>query len=136
MKRSLLLGIDASVNLALGVLLLLFPPAVVEFLGIPPSDARFYPSLLGAVLVGIGVALGQEARNPSSRDTTGLGLLGAVTINLCGGLVLGVWLVGGSLDLPLRGVLFLWLLVAFLVGISAIELVAVARQGTRRELSN
>jgi hypothetical protein len=74
--------------------------------------------LLGGVLIGIGIALLIER----SRGRSGLGLAGAISINLCAGLVLAGWLLFGSLDLPLRGQLFLWLLVVLLVGISGVEL--------------
>lgn len=131
MWRRQLLVIDAGVNLFLGGLLLVFPAAVVTFLGVPPSDNRFYPSLLGAVLSGIGVALLQESRSPDSSPATGLGLRGAVTINLCAGFVLAGWLLIGSLNLPVRGVAFLWFLVVLLIGISGLELVVAARLETR-----
>lgn len=134
MANSTLLWIDAIINLVLGVLLLVFPAALVELLGIPPADSRFYPSLLGAVLFGIGLALVQEARNRSDRGSAGLGLRGALTINLCAGGVLAGWLLVGNLDLPTRGVVFLWLLVVLLVGISGMEAMASSRgkpSGTR-----
>jgi hypothetical protein len=52
-----LLVIDAIVNLALGVLLLLFPAGIVNLLGLPVTNTDFYASILGAVLFGIGIAL-------------------------------------------------------------------------------
>ena len=52
----------------------------------------------------------------------GLGLGGAVSINLCGGAVLAAWLMGGSLSLTTIGQVTLWSLVVFLVGLSALEL--------------
>jgi hypothetical protein len=54
--------VHASINLLLGVLLLVFPRSVVLTLGVPQSDSSFYPSILGAVLIGIGVALVIEWR--------------------------------------------------------------------------
>jgi len=121
--RSVLLFIDAVINVALGALLLAFPAPLVALLGVPPVESTFYPSVLGAVLIGIGVALlvEQAHRGPETR---GLGLIGAVSINLSGGTVLVAWLVAGSLALPTRGTLFLWTLAAVLVGLSLIELVA------------
>jgi uncharacterized membrane protein len=83
----------------------------------------FAPTLLGAVLFGIGLALVIEAlRRP--QGLAGLGLGGAVAINLCGGTVLIFWLISGVMELPLRGLVFLWILAILLVGISIIELVA------------
>lgn len=57
-----------------------------------------YPSILGAVLVGIGVALLIQ-----NKSESGLSLAGAVAINLCGGIVLAFWLSFGFLALPTRG---------------------------------
>ena len=122
MQRSTLLIIDGSINLALGLLLLVFPSSLVEFLGVPGAPRNFYPNILGGVLFGIAIALFLESRNLNGSGV-GLGLTGAVIINLCGGAVLGAWLLFGSLDLPLRGQVFLWALVVVLVGISAVELV-------------
>ena len=121
-KRFLLL-IDAMINLVLGFLLMLFPSSLIEALGVPTADSAFYPSILGAVLFGIGIALLVERRIGG-----GLGLRGAVSINLCGGMVLGFWLVFGDLDLPFRGLVFLWGLVVVLVGVSLIEILASRRR--------
>jgi len=57
MKRRTLLGLDAAVNLLLGGLLVTFPARLVILLGVPSSDTHFYPNVLGAVLVSIGLAL-------------------------------------------------------------------------------
>jgi hypothetical protein len=121
MKRPTVLLVDAAINLLLGGLLLAIPREVVAFLGLPPFTQPFYPTILGAVLFGIGIALIVEhvRRSPSF---VGLGLGGAVVINLCGGAALAGWLVFGGLDLPLRGSIFLWGLVAVLVSVSAAEL--------------
>ncbi len=120
-QRKTLLIIDGLINLALGIVLLLFPSSLVAFLGVPGAENSFYPNILGGVLTGIAIALFLESQSNAS-NTSGLGLLGAVVINLCAGLVLGVWLLWGDLELPLRGTIFLWSLVTLLVGISSIEL--------------
>ena len=112
-----LLFADSIINLVLGALLLFFPAWLSNFLGIPSAASAFYPSILGAVLIGIGFAL-------LLRKGNGLGLVGAVTINISGGVVLGLWLLFGNLELPLRGYLFLWGLVLVLVGISTFEFLA------------
>ena len=114
MKREVLLVIDAGVNLFLGILLLLLVPfpGLSNILGVPDVDVPFYASILGGVLFGIGFALILEARRRKDEDqSVGLGLGGAVAINLCGGLVLMGWLVFGELSLPARGSVFLWVLV-------------------------
>ena len=122
MESSKLLLVDALINLILGILLATFPRSVVDLLGVPHSDARFYPSILGAVLIGIGVALVIEYfRKPNGP--AGLGLHGAIAINLCGAFLLAGWLLGGNLDIPLRGQVFLWTITAILIVISLFELV-------------
>jgi hypothetical protein len=127
MSSSTLLTIDAIINLALGILLGIFPQSLIAALGIPDTTAAFYPSILGAVLFGIGIALIVER----VRGSSGLGLTGAVSINLCGGLVLAAWLLLGPLEIPLRGRIILWGLVTVLVGISSLELFAQARKHSK-----
>jgi hypothetical protein len=120
MRGKGILAVDAAVNLLLGAFLLVFPLNWVSALGIPATDHSFYPSVLGAVLAGIGGALLLELfrRGPM----VGLGLGGAVCINLTAGIVLAAWLVAGGLELPLKGKLILWGLVVLLAGISILEL--------------
>jgi hypothetical protein len=119
MEHSAILAVDAAINVVLGGLLIAFPRPVVDALGVPAGQSAFYSSILGGVLVGIGIALFiQVAR----RRPDGLGLSGTVAINLCGGIVLVGWLVWGDLDIPVRGRVFLWCLVAVLVGVSIVEL--------------
>ena len=118
MKPSVLLTIDAVISFLLGVLLLVFPKTLVSILGIPNSESSFYPSIFGSILFGIGVALLIER----FRRSEGLGLLGAISIDLSGGIALAIWLLFGHLELPLRGYIILWILVFILVGISSFEL--------------
>jgi len=120
MNRSTLLKTDAAINLILGILLMAFPAGLVKALGIPLADLSFYPTILGGVLFGIGLALLVECYRKSSRFV-GLGLGGAIAINLCGGFVLAAWLLSDKLSLPLRGTILLWFLVLLLVGISLLE---------------
>jgi len=122
MKTRIILFIDAVINFGLGILLLIFTPGIIEFLGIPSTGLNFYPNILGAVLFGIGIALLIEVFKKREMNT-GLGLWGAISINICGGIVLALWLISGNLDLPLRGMIILWVLVFILVGISLIEMI-------------
>lgn len=123
MNHSIILMVDAVINVILGILLITFHPKVIHILGVPEAQQIFYPTVLGAVLLGIGVALFIQCfRRPDGL--AGLGLGGAIAINLCGGVMLAIWLISGSLNLPLRGKIFLWGLVAVLIGISAIESLA------------
>ena len=121
MQRSTLLTLDGLGNIVLGLLLLSVPVPLAAWLGIPNVSSGFYPSLFGAVLVGIGIALLLERRRYAS-DAKGLGLGGTLTINLCFGLVLAGWLLFGGLGLPVHGAIVLCALVLILVGLGGIEL--------------
>lgn len=121
--KSILLTIDAVVNLLLGALLLLFPAGMLQFLGLPPVQNHFYTTILGGVIFGIGLALFIELFR-GSRNVHGLGLSGAIAINLCGGGVLLFWLVFKPFDLPMRGMVVLWTVAILVLGIGLIELVS------------
>jgi hypothetical protein len=127
MNHSTLLKADAAINLILGILLMSFPAGLVKVLGIPMADPSFYARILGGVLFGIGLALLVECYRKSNRFV-GLGLGGAIAINLCGGIVLAAWLFSDKLTLPLRGQIFLWFLVLLLIGLSLIEGLAHVRR--------
>ncbi|MGD8807476.1 MAG: hypothetical protein PVH65_16600 [Chloroflexota bacterium] len=118
-KRMLLLA-DAAINLALGLPLLFVPKGTAALLGIPVPEVGFYASILGAVLTGIGLALLVEYYHGRFK-VTGLGLGGAVAINLCGGGALAIWLLNGALVLPTRGNVFLWIVAVAVLGISLVE---------------
>jgi hypothetical protein len=121
MNEDNLLLIDGAINLALGAVLVIFPRGLVVQLGIPDAPSSFYANTLGAVLFGIGIALLIERYRPRA-GIAGLGLSGAIAINLCGGLVLALWLILGDLTIPTRGYLILGSLALLLIGISALEL--------------
>ena len=118
--RTRLLTIDGVFNLLLGVVLVWYPLSVAEALGLPASGRPFFASVLGGVLFGIGVSLLIERLR--RRTGIGLGLGGALAINLCGAVVLVAWLLGSSLALTVLGRFLLWTLAALLVGLSLIEL--------------
>lgn len=122
MNKKTTLLIDASINFILAVLLLSFSPTLVNFLGVPETSNFFYPNILGAIFLGITIALIIEAFRNRSDKLVGLGLTGAISINLSGGIVLLLWLLLGGLDLPVKGLIFLWVLDILLVVVSSIEL--------------
>jgi hypothetical protein len=131
MANSKVLFIDAVINIILGILLLSlipFPEQVPQFLGLPKVEHAFYPSILGAVLFGIGIALLLEIFRNNSQQFIGLGLGGAIVINLCGGAVLIGWLMFGGLILPLRGMVYLWVIALILIVISGFELMVHMRK--------
>lgn len=117
MQKALLLA-DAAINLLLGALLLSYPQGLVDTLGMPPVNTTLFPRILGGVLFGIGIALLITSRG----GTQGLGLDGAIAINLCGaGVVIG-WLVVAPDAIQTRGRITLWIIALMVVGIGLIEL--------------
>lgn len=129
MKQKTALFIDALINLILGVILLIYSPKIIDFLGMPPVDHFFYPNILGAVLFGIGLALLVEVFRKNTKGFRGLGFTGAICINISGGIVLFIWLVTGNLQLPLKGLVFLWVLDLILLVISSVELYLQLKDG-------
>ena len=63
------------------------PSALVSAFCVPATFPSFNSNLLGGVLFGIGIALNLEKNNEAGGGV-GLGLGGAIAINLYGGLVL------------------------------------------------
>jgi hypothetical protein len=126
--RRYILLLDAAINFILGLLLIAYTPRLARILGVPVVESGFYPNILGGIFIGIALALIIEAFK-KSLDTSGLGLLGAICINLCGAAVLLFWLILGNLDLPPRGTIFLWSLDMLLIVLSSAELVHHFRSG-------
>ena len=122
-KQEILLSIDGLINVLLGILLILFPFGIAEFVGVPNPSTNFYPTILGGVIFGIGIALYIE-RYGYKSGIRGLGLGGAIAINLCGGLVLLTWLLVNPFDLPIRGYIILWAIALLVLVVGIIELVA------------
>jgi hypothetical protein len=121
LEHKTLLLIDCIVNIILGVILLLFPVGVIDLFGLPQTNTNFYPSILGAILLGIGLALLLEFIGHVKRFR-GLGLGGAIVINIVGSLVLICWLIFGSLNIPMKGQILLWIvgITVFLIGITEV----------------
>jgi hypothetical protein len=90
---------------------------------LPETSTFFYPSILGAVIFGIGIALLLEFAGSRAR-VRGLGLGGAIAINLCGGGALLVWLLAVPLALPLRGKIVLWVVAVLVLAIGVAEVAA------------
>lgn len=122
-KVEVLLLIDGIINLILGILLLLFPFGIAEVFGVPDSNIDFYPTILGGVIFGIGVALLIE-RYGFKYKIRGLGIGGAIAINITGSLLLLVWLILDPFDLPLRGYIILWCLAIIVLLVGIIETIA------------
>ena len=75
LHRRRLLALGSVINIVLGVCLLAIPGRTISFFGLPDADTYFYVTVLGAVLLGIGIALWMERRNED--QWRGLGLFGA-----------------------------------------------------------
>ena len=118
-----ILFVDAIINFVLGVLLLIFSPEIASWLGVPLSSTSFYPNILGAIFIGITIALLIDVKGKKDKGNMGLGLLGAISINLCGGTILALWLILGDLELPVRGLIILWTIVIILIIVSVTELI-------------
>lgn len=114
--RSLLLT-DALINLVLGGLLIAYPHQLVVLLGLPEVPSAFYPNVLGGVLFGIGIALALAYRG----GTQGLGLDGAIAINLCGAGTVVVWLVAAPQAFSATGRLTLLVVALLVLGIGCAE---------------
>jgi hypothetical protein len=117
---NLLLVVDAVVNLILGGLLIWYPKSLVDAMGLHTPSPRFFSTILGGVLVGIGVALILEDRR-TGNSPVGIGLGGAIAINLCGATALAASLLTAQLSLTPFGGIFLWGLVLILVIVSGLE---------------
>ncbi len=91
---------------------------LVEALGLPAVRLAFFPNVLGGVLIGIGIALLLARRS----GATGLGLDGAIAINLCGAGVVVGWLLVSPDVIPTRGRWTLWTVAAVVIGIGIVEL--------------
>ena len=74
------------------------------------------------MIFGIGLALFLEWRY--GQTIRGLGLAGAIAINLCGGGALLLWLTRNGLSLPRQGLILLWLVDILVLGIGILELVS------------
>jgi len=120
-RKNLLLVVDGIVNLFLGVLLVSLPARLMVALDLPKVETTFYVNILGAVLFGIGLALLLE-RFTGQQGITGLGIGGAIAINLCGAGVLVFWLLFGNLELSLGGAIFLWGIAFVVLGVAMAEL--------------
>lgn len=125
-SHQILLTIDGLINLFIGVVLLLYPLGSAEWLGLPRTEHDFYPTILGGILLGIGIALLIE-RFGHTRKIRGLSLPGAIAINFCGATVLLIWLLFYPLTLPLRGQVLLWIIVLLVYGIGFTELLSNTR---------
>jgi hypothetical protein len=113
-----LLWLETLLKFVPGALLALAPIATLRVLGLPRPDTGFWPRLCGVLLVGIAGALFLEG---TSRGH-GLGLAGAIIINLSGASLLATLLVLEAGPDSARGRATVWLVVCALVTLSVFEI--------------
>lgn len=102
-----------------GLLLILIPGLTIKALGLPQAASRFWPRMLGALLIGLALASLAEG---SLQAKSGLGLAGSIIINLSGIAVLGALLILGRTSATTRrGRLVLWSLVLALIFLTLLE---------------
>lgn len=113
-----LLWLETLLKFVPGILLAVAPLTTLRLLGLPRPDTGFWPRLCGAILVGIAGALFLEGTSSGH----GLGLAGAIIINLCGGAVLAAMLVLDVGPHSARGRASVWLVVCTLFILSVVEI--------------
>jgi hypothetical protein len=92
-----------------------------KILGVPRARVVFYPSMLGAVIFGVGVALLLE-RFGGKKGVRGLGLGGAIVINFCAAGALFGWLVSTRFEIPTHGHILLWSIVVLVFSVGLLEI--------------
>ena len=112
------LWLETLLKLAGGLVLLIAPLTVIRVLGLPGTGSRFWPRLLGALLVGLAIATFIEGWLPGSR---GMSLAGCIAINLVSAGTIAANLILGTPRLLGRGRFLLWFVVAILVSMSLVE---------------
>jgi hypothetical protein len=120
--RDQVLTIEALLRGALALVLILAPKSMIAALGLPRTEATFWPRLLGAVFAGMAAAAYIEGH---FKVQSGLGLGGAVAVNITTAFAILTGLVVGGLDVPRRGRLLLWLCSGALILLALFELAAV-----------
>ncbi|MDX2258165.1 MAG: ABC transporter permease [Hyphomicrobiaceae bacterium] len=114
-----LLWFETLLKGAGGAVLLLLPLTAAQVLGLPKPRSGLWPRLLGAVLLGLAAATYMEGAAQGSR---GLGLAGAIAINLVAAAVITTLLVLEGAAETVRGRLILAILAGLLVLLALVEI--------------
>jgi hypothetical protein len=117
-EDKILLLIDGTVNLAVGLVLLCYPLGIGDYLELPKSDNNFYPVILGALIFSIGIALFIESKYYEG-GIRGLGIEGAIIINIITSSALIIFLIFGRLNISIVGSIILWFvgILVFIIGV-------------------
>lgn len=113
-----LLWLETLLKFFPGLLLTLAPVTTARVLGLPRSDGGFWLRSCGALLLGLAAALFLEGTSAGH----GLGLAGAVVVNLCGIAVLAAALVLERGPSSVRGRVAVWLTVCVLLTLVVFEI--------------
>ncbi|MEE9588415.1 MAG: hypothetical protein V3V97_10370 [Hyphomicrobiaceae bacterium] len=113
-----LLWIDALVKFSFGVLLTVIPRLPIAAFGLAKTNQMLYPRIIGALLIGISFALIFEG---AGKNSTGLGLKGAATINLAVAILISALLLFTEPAPARRGRIALWSFVVALVTLSLVQ---------------
>jgi hypothetical protein len=114
-----LLWIETLTKLTSGLVLLLIPSTASYLFGLVRSSSRFWPRMLGALLVGMAAATFLELWK---HGVGGLGLAGCICINLAGAAVLMALVVLDQAAPTRRGRYVVILAAGLLVLLSLVEL--------------
>ncbi len=113
-----LLWIETLLNFFGGLPLIVAPLATIRLLGLPPTPTGFWPRLLGTLLLGISLAMFLEGSVSGSR---GLGLAGALIINVSAVSMMVAMLLLEAGPPSARGRALMWALIVLLLWLSALE---------------
>lgn len=116
-----LLWLDIILKLAVGLALLTAPQSLSRLLGLPNALDPFWPRLLGATLVGIGIAMLLDGQFVPGRA---IGVFGGAAINLSAAAALGGMLIVGRAGTAKRGRGILWMTAILLTVIALLAIVA------------
>ena len=117
----LLSTIEITMKLGAGLALVAVPRALSRICGLPAPNDAFWPRLLGATLIGLGLATLLDGHAAAGK---GLGAYGAATINLSVAAGLGALLILGQGVPAKRGRAILWLAAACLSVLALVEIIS------------
>jgi len=84
------------------------------------SNMDFYPTILGGVILGVGIALLVEIYG-FAKGIRWFGLGYVIAINLCVAIVLLIWLLSTPFEIPLRGHIILWSIAIIALRVGLVE---------------